>query len=290
MRVLLPLCLLASCQEYKISQVPTDDSDSLPTLPTDVPPPTPIPTTPPTEPVDYDAPVVTCDASQYIVAPPYDSVNLLGDATDPQGLQITSWAWTVVGPGGSDAVPTPANTQDSSLTPDLAGVYNVSLVATNSAGVASAPCNVQIESISAQDLRVEMFWDQNGDDMDLHLLAPGGTFESSTTDCHFTNCKASSIGLDWGTLGFTDDDPVLDLDDISGDGPENINIIQPQNGSYTVIVHDYGADPGIPSTSVTVNIYLDGALVWTDTRSITGDDSETHFARIDWSTRSVVGL
>lgn len=286
MRVALLLSLsLAGCQEYKFSEVPTDEPDLLPTLPTDFPTDPP----PPATPVDVDAPTVHCDASQYIVAPPYESVGLTGDAVDPQGLEIVSWAWSVVGPGGSDAVPTPANTQNSSLSPDLAGIYTVSLVATNSAGVASAPCNVQVESISAQDLRVEMFWDQPGDDMDLHLLAPGGTFQTST-DCHYTNCKASSSGLDWGVLGFDDDDPVLDLDDINGDGPENINIIQPQNGSYTVIVHDYGVNANIGTTNVTVNIYLDGALVWTDTRPITGDLSENHFARIDWATRSVVGL
>ena len=288
--MVLALSLLGGCQEYKIGTPPPDDSDFPATVYDTADPPTPTDEPAPTEP-NVDAPTVTCDASEYIVAPPYDSVDLTASATDPQGLEITGWQWTKsAGPGGSDAVPTPGNAQNATITPDLAGVYELSVVATNSAGVSSEPCTVQVESISAQDLRVEMFWDQNGDDMDLHLLAPGGTFQTSS-DCYYINCKASAFsGLDWGVQNFADDDPVLDLDDIDGDGPENINIIQPENGVYTVIVHDYGNDPSIASTNVTVNIYLDGQLTWTDTRNITGDLTENRFAEIHWATRSVVGL
>lgn len=290
--MVVALSLLGGCQEYKIGTPEPTESDP-PTVFDTADPPTPTDEPPPTEPEpNYHAPVVTCDASEYIVAPPYDSVDLTAEATDPGGLDIVAWSWTVAnGPGGSDALPTPSDAQNSSITPDLAGVYDLQVVATNAANVQSEPCNVQIESISAQDLRVEMFWDQNGDDMDLHLLAPGGTFEDSDTDCYYVNCKASSLfGLDWGVTGFADDDPVLDLDDITGDGPENINIIQPENGVYTVVVHDFGTDPGIASTTVTVNIYLDGALTWTDTRAITGDLTENYFAEIDWATRTVTGL
>lgn len=291
--MVLALSLLGGCQEYKIGTPPPDESDP-PTVYDTADPPTPTDEPPvPTEPTpNFEAPTVTCDASEYIVTPPYDSVDLTAEATDPQGLEITGWQWTKAsGPGGSDAEPTPATSQNATLTPDLAGVYDLQVVATNSEGVSSEPCSVQVESVSAEDLRVEMFWDQAGDDMDLHLLAPGGTFENSQTDCYYLNCKASSpTGLDWGSPNFADDDPVLDLDDISGDGPENINILQPQNGVYTVIVHDFGIDNGIGTTNVTVNIYLDGGLVWTDTRAITGDLSENRFAEIDWATRTVTGL
>lgn len=99
--------------------------------------------------------------------------------------------------------------------------------------------------------------------------------------------------MDWGTTGFTGDNPTLDLDDIPGTGPENINIDTPQPGAvYTVVVHDYtGSTPDVyGANNVTVNVYLDGSLSWTDTRPIEGDGTYTYFARIDWTSGTITSL
>jgi hypothetical protein len=47
--------------------------------------------------------------------------------------------------------------------------------------------------------------------------------------------------LDWYAAA-TDDDPRLDLDDVEGHGPENINVRTPRAGSYRVGVHFFNPD------------------------------------------------
>jgi uncharacterized protein YfaP (DUF2135 family) len=133
-----------------------------------------------------------------------------------------------------------------------------------------------------------MFWSHTGDDMDLHLLAPGGT-PRSTRDCYFANCD-DYWGLDWGRLGDSSDDPSLDLDDIPGTGPENINISDPESGEFTVFVHDYPGSVRYDPTDVTVNIYLGGVQVFSETRRISGEDLDVYYARVNPNTGAVTPM
>ena len=122
--------------------------------------------------------------------------------------------------------------------------------------------------------------------MDLHLLRPGGQI-GTDGDCYYDNCVSDE--LDWGEPGVTSDDPSLDIDDIHGTGPENINIAVPEDGTFTVVVHDYQfSTPNYHGMNdVTVNIYLGGLLAWSGTRPISEENSYTRIADIHWPEATV---
>jgi hypothetical protein len=283
-RTTLLIAICASCaSDYKVHSA-TDDNDGLIDEETEVDTASPPVDTGDSEPVDPDAPVAVCTVSPDKVRPITQDATWVGrESYDPNELPIT-YSWTLVyRPVGSAAVmPSGAGADRSGFTTDLAGEYVGRLVVTNSEGIDSDPCEVSLDSEPAEALWVEMFWENSGDDMDLHLLAPGGVIETDT-DCYYGNCTPGSWtgGLDWGTIGDTSDDPTLDLDDISLTGPENINIEAPEDSTYTVVVHDYPGSVFEPANAVTINIYLNGSLEWTETRMISGEDSYTDFASID---------
>ena len=243
-------------------------------------------------------PVAVCDVTPSPIAPPWEAATWIGENSyDPDGGLIVSYNWTLVSsPAGSTVTMPTGGSNRPDFVPVLAGEYVGQLIVSNASGDVSEPCTAILDSIPAQNLWIEMYWEHPDDDMDLHLVAPGGTYNNLYTDCYYANCTPSMswiYNLDWGNSGYDGDDPSLDLDDIMGAGPENINILDPQtNGTYTVIVHDYqGSTSDVyGANNVTVNIYLNGSLTWTDTRAISGDNTVNEFAEIDWSSGTVTSL
>ncbi len=259
----------------------------------DIPTPAEEDTAPPVE-APPDVPVAVCDVSPNPITPPFEEATWNGtDSYDPNGYDIVEWEWTLASQPEGSAVRLPPG--DGAIrdgfVPDLAGEYVGQLIVANEIGDVSEPCQVTLESIPAEDLWIEMYWAVPADDMDLHLVRPGGQIESND-DCYYMNCVGG--GPDWGVRSDKDDDPSLDLDDIPGTGPENINILQPESGEFTVYVHDYsgsnwgeaGADTR-EGNDVTVNVYLNGSQVWSNTKAITGEDNYTPFCRVDWEAGTV---
>ena len=61
-----------------------------------------------------------------------------------------------------------------------------------------------------------------------------------------------------------------------------INILSPETGSFKVVVHDHTSNTYTGANDVTVVIFAGGYQVFTDTRTITGEDTYTEFAEIEW--------
>ena len=114
-----------------------------------------------------------------------------------------------------------------------------------------------LTSCTTAAFRAQLTWDTgpSGSDIDLHLVRPSGT-TNSANDCYYGNCVET--GLTWGTTH-----PVLDVDNTSGYGPENITIGPTvESGVYRVIVYNYN---GVLNTHATVKLYFNDVEVFRNT-------------------------
>jgi len=59
----------------------------------------------------------------------------------------------------------------------MKGLYTVRLIVINNKNVYSNPAECDIEAISDDDLMVKLFWTNKNSDVDLHLIAPDGTYK-----------------------------------------------------------------------------------------------------------------
>ncbi len=198
------------------------------------------------------APVLRC--TDIIETTPLSTVT--ARATLNAGVTPIRVEWTrAQAPNGTAAQPQEAHALVTRFTPDVSGEYALRATVEDGFG-RTASCTTRILAYGQEGLRIEMFWNTNGTDMDLHLLHPRASqWMDAELDCYWRNCQpANTMGLQvreyyWGDGAL----PSLDLDDVDGLGPENINIVTPVQGTYRVGVVSFfgGAD-------VTVRVYCGG--------------------------------
>jgi len=228
------------------------------------------------DPPPLSQPIAVCSVDPAEVLAIHESADWIGSSSYDDG-SIVSYDWSLISaPAGATATMPGGAANRRGFTPDVAGEYIGQLIVTDNDGISSEPCTATLNATAGDGLWIEMFWVHSGDDMDLHLLDDGGTL-TTNSDCYYANCTWG--GLNWGGTG-SSDDPILDLDDIPGTGPENINISSPARGTYTVYVHDYPGSTYIGRNDVTVNVYFASSLVWTDTRNVNSEGCYEPFVEV----------
>lgn len=170
---------------------------------------------------------------------------------------------------------------------DIAGFWAVRLTVVDSRGAASVnEALIAFNAIPTDAIHVQLVWDHPDSDVDLHLVHDlgGDVYEEfSDNDCYYMNCKVESGGLSW----FADEaaNPTLDVDDLYGYGPENINIEAPATGRYKAAVHYY-SDHGEGDTVAIIRLFLFGNLHSEYHAELTNRDW-WEVAIIDWPSREV---
>lgn len=208
------------------------------------------------------------------------------DPDNPADNAIAEYHWALAqAPAGSSTHVQGSGAQGSVFI-DVAGQYTVELVVVDRAGLVSEPAYHTFEAVPWADLHVELSWSTNDSDVDVHLIdeSRGGSLFNVPHDCYFQNMTP-----DWGPSGPIGN-PTLDIDDVDGFGPENINVGAPEDGqTYRIIVH-YWDDWGTGPTDAVVRIYIDGALVLERQRNLPYTDRIWDVARIQWPTGTVEEL
>jgi hypothetical protein len=170
---------------------------------------------------------------------PFDTLRFTGENSVPSSAEteIVAYEWRVLQkPVGSTENIVPADRARTELTLDLGGRWVVGLDVFDNNGIRSCETSELIVDVRpTDDLAIQLVWDANSADYDLHLLREGGDAFTHEGDCYFSN-RLPEWDPDMSR------NPRLDVDDDDGYGPENLNIEHPAPGSrWVVLVHYWNA-------------------------------------------------
>jgi len=214
------------------------------------------------------------------------------DPTDPTntGL-IATYRWDVVEyPPGTDVTMFNPGGGDSALFHfwlPIAGHYDVKLTVWNTSGIQSGDTpesHVEFDVIPGSRVHIQLVWDDALNDQDLHLVYKDKDDRvcNMPWDCFYDNRTPIWFA---GLPSADGPNPSLDIDDMYGLGPENINIDDPLPGTYRIYVHYFGnhASAATTPTRNTVRIYLNGFQAGEFRRTLNSFDQVWAVGDITWA-------
>ena len=201
---------------------------------------------------------------------------LVGSGSTGDGPLLYQWSLDELPQSSSAALET--DTEATALVSiDVFGSYTANLVVTDIHGVESEPCALVEGLWPEAALHVELEWQLEADDLDLHLIRAGEP-ALGPGDCHHANCRIAG-GLEWGDPDSLDDNPVL-TGDIPNESYEFIEVEAPVDDTYFVMIHDY-PNASTDLNQATVRVYLDEMVVFEGIVRISGSDSESYMVALD---------
>lgn len=203
-------------------------------------------------------------------------------STDPDGDLPLAYAWTVaVRPEGSLAQVSPAGAAEPAILLDQPGAYSLQLAATDAQGLKSlAPARLDLRAVPPLQLVVELLWDAQRPDLDLHLLQEGAAL-GSAGDCGWTQPDP-----DWFPGG-PDRNPHHLGDALVGYGPELVQWKEPAAGRYTLAVHLKSLHGATEGTTARVRVRAFGVLAAELSKKLSAAGEVWTAGTVDWPTGRV---
>ena len=129
----------------------------------------------------------------------------------------------------------------------------------------TARCETAV-SMLGHGLRVELSWNTQATDVDLHALGDPEARWFTPQDCYYANRTPDGAVSEEGRRRW------LDTDDVDGEGPENIRVDTPDvDHDYQVGVHFFSSHQHHGPTHATVVIYCGEERVARFERDLVGD-------------------
>jgi len=190
-------------------------------------------------------------------------------SSDPDGESIARYRWELIeAPPAGDFNLNGARAVVDDLVFPVTGDYTFELVVTDAEGLKSEPCTTSVRAKPASGIWVEAWWTVGSHPISLHLVRDGGPIGfTSQNDCNRETCIA---GLSWGAPG-AGDDPIMVAADDGEAGPESIELLQPGDTQYRVLIGTAGMEDTLFGDDVTVRLWVDGRFARQTTLTVFGE-------------------
>ncbi len=214
------------------------------------------------------------------------TVNLdASGSTDPDGDLPLHYTWSLpLRPDLSRAAIADTGATQTQLVLDQPGLYSVLLAAQDATGLPGLfQSRLDLHAVPPLQLVVELVWDQERPDLDLHLLQQGATV-GSNGDCGWTNPDPV-----WFPGGYGNN-PHLLSDKLVGYGPETVQWKTPAVGSYGLSVV-YKSANGLNPAGVTARVRVTafGIVVAELSKALSTPGEVWNAGTVAWPTGRVTG-
>ena len=258
--------------------------------------------------VPDDCPVAVLEVQEGEEVEPQTVLHLHGENSYSPTGHIAKYQWSVDQPALSTSKFVPSETYPSpTFAANVLGKYVFHLDVWDEYGRKSCvTASYQVVTATGCALHVELLWTSPGDpipddegpmagtDVDLHLAHPNAGQDDLDGDGQKDPWFDPTWDVfwfypyqNWGSVSSTADDPSLDLDDVDGNGPENINLCQLEDGKSYAVGINYWDDHGFGNAFATVRIYLFNDLVFEVNDVALADHDLCWIADVDWPAAQV---